>query len=268
MNSGRPAIVGILNLTEDSFSDGGLYLDPAAALERAENLIAAGAAVLDLGAASSHPDAQPVAGAEEIRRLAQVLPALRAAGRVLSVDSCRPEVQEFALEHEVAYLNDIKGFAHPELYPRLARATCRLVVMYSVLGAERAGREVTDPERVFADQLGFFDQRVDALRAAGVARDRLILDPGMGFFLGANPETSLFMLRKLPALRERYDLPLYVSVSRKSFLGTLTGRSIQERAPATLAAELFAARRGVAYLRTHEPAPLRDALLVQERLEA
>ena len=262
-----PLLFGIVNLTEDSFSDGGRFLRPDAALEHARELFGSGADVLDLGAASSHPDSLPVSAEEEIRRLEPVIDELGRESVPLSVDSCQPEVQAFALKRDVAYLNDIKGFADDGIYPELARARSKLVVMFSILGGQRAVREVTDPVRVFASLLEFFEERIDALRTAGVARDRLILDPGMGFFLGSNPETSLYVLSRLGELRQRHGLPVFVSVSRKSFLGAVTGREVAERGPATLAAELFAARRGADCIRTHEPGALRDALLVQERLD-
>ena len=263
----RPAIVGIVNLTEDSFSDGGRFVEPAAALAHARRLLADGADVVDLGAASSHPDAKPVPPAEEIARLAPVVDALRAEGASLSIDSFAPETQAWALARDVDYLNDIAGFGEPELYPDLARSETRLIVMHSIQRRGRAVRERTDPRAVLAGIDAFFAERVAALEAAGVARERLVLDPGMGFFLGADPEPSLAVLRALPALRERFGLPLLVSVSRKSFLGAVTGRGVEERGAATLAAELFAVRSGVDYVRTHDVRALADALAVTRVLE-
>ncbi len=263
----NPEIVGIVNVTADSFSDGGCFLDPLAALAHARGLVADGAAVIDVGPASSRPGAQPILVADEIRRLEGVVPALVAAGVVVSVDSFQPDTQRWALGQGVAWLNDIQGFPHPELYPELARATCRLVVMHSVQRLGPATRVAVDPDAVWDGMLAFFDERLAALVAAGVAAERLIVDPGMGQFLGTGPEASVRVLRQLPALRARWGRPILVSVSRKSFLGNLTGRPVPERGPATLAAELFAAGQGVDYVRTHDVRALRDALAVLAALE-
>lgn len=255
-----PRIVGIVNITEDSFSDGGRYLSSEAAIEHARRLLADGADVVELGAASSHPDAKRVSPDEEIARLAPVIEVLRDDRAALSVDSWQPETQRYALQCGVDYLNDVRGFPNQSLYSELAEHPCKLVVMHSV--AARGTRDATEPESVL-DSIGqFFASRVQALEAAGIARERLILDPGMGYFLGGNPESSFRVLSELQLLRSRYGVPFLVSVSRKSFLRAAVGRSMQEIGPATLAAELFAAWQGVEYLRTHEVRPLRDALTV------
>jgi dihydropteroate synthase type 2 len=258
-------ILGILNITDDSFFDGGKYLAPATAIAQGRALAADGAGVLDIGAASSNPDSTGVAPDVEIARLQAVLPAL--AGVPLSIDTFSLPVQRWALAQRVAYLNDIQGFADPALYPELAASQARLIVMHSVQARGAATRVDVPPDAIMDRLFRFFDARLQALEDAGVARARLILDPGMGFFLGTDPETSFTVLRRLPALKARYGLPLLVSVSRKSFLRRLTGRSAQDSGPASLAAELFAIRQGADYIRTHAPGPLRDALLLQEALE-
>jgi dihydropteroate synthase type 2 len=261
-----PTIFGILNVTADSFSDGGRYLDPAAALARAEALIAAGADVLDIGAASSNPDAACVPSDVEIARLAPLVARAREKGWAVSIDSFAPETQNWALDHEVAYLNDIQGFPDAGIYPRLARANAKLVVMHAVGAAGRAGRPDTDPATIMGRIHDFFDRRIVALTAAGIARERLILDPGMGFFLGSDPAVSLSVLKRLPELKAAFGLPLLVSVSRKSFLRKLTGRAVADIAPATLAAELFVANHGADIIRTHEPSFLCDALTIWRHL--
>jgi dihydropteroate synthase type 2 len=251
-------ILGILNITDDSFSDGGKYLAPEAALAHADSLLADGADIIDIGAASSHPDAVLVSPELEIARLASVIPALHDSGASLSVDSFVPQVQAFALEQGVDYLNDIHGFAEPVLYPALAQARTRLIVMHAVQGDGIATRVDVAPEAIFDRILAFFEQRLTALTNAGIARERLILDPGMGFFLGTDPRTSLTVLERLPELAEAFDLPILVSVSRKSFLKALPG----SRDEAGVAAEMFAVAQGADYIRTHAPAPLRDGLKV------
>jgi dihydropteroate synthase type 2 len=262
-----PKIFGILNITEDSFSDGGRYLDPVTAIATARRLAAEGADVVDIGAASSNVTAKPVAPDEEIRRLAPVIAALKETGIAISVDSFALETQRFALAAGVDFLNDIEGFPDPALYPALAASDCRLVVMHAVHGRGRAQAIDVPASDIWPRITKFFASRIAALEAAGIARRQLILDPGMGFFLGSGPAASLRVLAGLDRLKRDFALPVLVSMSRKSFLGAVTGRrDPAERGAATLAAELYAAAKGVDYIRTHNPGALRDALLVTAAL--
>jgi dihydropteroate synthase len=258
-----PCLLGIVNITEDSFSDGGQYLDPSNAIAHARALVAAGAEIIDLGAAASNVDAQPVSATEEIRRLDPVMTALAAEGTTISVDSFLPEVQRFAIASGVAFLNDIQGFPDLSFYPELAAASCRLVVMHAVQGRGRARRVELAADQVWDRIQHFFDERLAALERGGIARERLILDPGMGFFLSNRPEASLRVLARLDRLKRDFGLPVLVSVSRKSFLRAITGRaSALEMGAATLAAEIYAAERGADYIRTHDPGALADALKI------
>lgn len=268
MSRTPPAIIGIVNITDDSFSDGGRYRDPEAAIRHARTLLAAGADLVELGPASSHPDAAPVPAAEEIRRLDPVITALQAEDAAIAIDSFLPETQRYAIRRGVAMLNDIQGFPDPALYPDLAAAGCRLVVMHAVHGRGRARRIAVAEDEVWDRILRFFAARIAGLTAAGIARERLILDPGMGFFLSSRPEASLRVLANLGRLADAFGLPVLVSVSRKSFLRALAGRSVAEIGATTLAAELYAARAGAAYIRTHDAAALRDALNVLGAIEA
>jgi dihydropteroate synthase type 2 len=255
-------ILGILNITADSFSDGGKYLAPDAALAHAASLMDDGADILDIGAASSNPDAVAVAPEVEIARLQSVIPLLKEKGVPLSIDSFATGVQRWALAQGVDYLNDIHGFSDPDFYPELASSAARLIVMHMVQEKGVAVRTDVPPEEILGRVTRFFDARIAALEKAGVARDRLILDPGMGQFVGRDPENSLILLRRLPDLRARYDLPLLISVSRKGFLRKLTGQPVERAGAATLAAELFADAQGADYIRTHAPAALRDGVKV------
>jgi dihydropteroate synthase type 2 len=259
-------ILGILNITADSFSDGGKYLEPGAALFHAQALGQSGADIVDIGAASSHPDAEAVAPEVEIARLELVVPELKEKGLSLSIDSFATEVQRWALDQGVDYLNDIHGFADAALYPELARSKAKLIVMHMVQPRGVAVRTDVPRGEVFDRVTAFFDDRIKALTDAGIARDRLILDPGMGQFLGSDPENSWIILRRLPELRARYGLPLLVSVSRKGFLRKLVNRPAAEAGAASLAAELFAEAQGADYIRTHAPGPLRDGLKVLKTL--
>ena len=265
----RPLLVGIVNITEDSFSDGGRFIDPAAAIAHARGLAQDGADIVELGAAASNITANPVSPAEEIRRLDPVIAALAGSGTPLSVDTFQPQVQRYALARGVDYLNDIHGFPDAAIYPELAAADCRLVVMHAVQAEGRAARVELTADEVWQRIETFFAGRIARLEAAGIARQRLILDPGMGFFLSSRPEASLRVLARLDRLRQRFGLSVMVSVSRKSFLAAITGREAPaERGAATLAAELYAAARGAAYIRTHDPAALSDALKVADALDA
>jgi dihydropteroate synthase type 2 len=259
-------IFGILNATEDSFSDGGKYLSPDAAVWRAHQLLSDGADVLDLGAAASNPDAIHVPPQEEIRRLEAIVHAI--APEKISIDSFAPETQAWALTKNVAWLNDIQGFPEPALYKDIARSDVRLVVMHNVAPRGQAQRIDTDPATIFDRLFAFFDDRLSALERAGIARARMVIDPGMGFFLGTDPEVSLTVLRRLDELKARYRLPLLVSVSRKSFIRKLANVGVAEAGPATLAAELHAATKGADWLRTHDVAALKRALAVWAALHA
>ena len=255
-------IFGILNITDDSFSDGGQFLDADAAIAHAELLAASGADVIDIGAASSNPNAAAVPPALEMARLGAVIPALQERGLKLSIDSFSPIVQRWALEQGVDWLNDINGFPDDALYPALAKSRCSLVVMHMVQeGGIAVGMDVPTSE-IFTRITRFFDHRIASLTAAGIARERLVLDPGMGFFLGSAAENSFEVLRRLPELKKRYGLPLLISVSRKSFLRGGRPPGGAETLGATLAAEFFAEANGADMIRTHAPGPLRQGLKV------
>jgi dihydropteroate synthase type 2 len=262
----HPSIFGILNITEDSFSDGARFLDPEAALAHAHTLIADGADALDIGAASSNPSSEPVPPYLEIGRLAPIVLVAKERGWKVSIDSFASETQLWALDEGVAYVNDIQGFPDTSIYPHLASAASKLIVMHAVQGLGRAQKIDTDPATIMGRIADFFDLRIEALTQAGVARDRLILDPGMGLFVGTRPQVSLTVLRRLPQLKSAFGLPILVSVSRKSFLRKLVGRGVAEIGPGTLAAELYASLHGADIIRTHEPKPLRDALTIWSQI--
>nr|WP_232381251.1 dihydropteroate synthase [Escherichia coli] len=213
-------IFGIVNITSDSFSDGGRYLAPDAAIAQARKLMAEGADVIDLGPASSNPDAAPVSSDTEIARIAPVLDALKADGIPVSLDSYQPATQAYALSRGVAYLNDIRGFPDAAFYPQLAKSSAKLVVM---LGARRAGRSARGTRwRHHGSHCGVLDARIAALTGAGIKRNRLVLDPGMGFFLGL-PRNPLSVLARFDELRLRFDLPVLCLFRANPFCA-LTGR--------------------------------------------
>jgi len=261
-------LFGILNCTEDSFSDGGRYLDPDEAIRHARHLAAAGAHVIDVGAASSRPDAREVPPEIEIARLGPVLHALQRLGLAASVDSFSPQVQRWALGQHVQFLNDVCGFPDASLYPALAAADVQLVVMFSVDGKGPATRADVPDSDITERVEAFFDQRLAAFKAAGIARERIILDPGMGYFLGRRPEASFRVLHEIDRLKKRYGLPVLISLSRKSFVRHLAQVQLADASAASLAAELFAVMKGADMIRTHEPGSLHQALAVWQALEA
>jgi len=272
--SAETRIAGIVNITEDSFSDGGRYLDSARAIEHARCLLRDGASLIDLGPASSHPDSADVGSELEIERLAPVVEVLRADEVDFGVDSFETATQRFAIAQGAQWLNDIQGFADESFWAELAEASCDLVVMHSIQERGRATRKESDARAIEDRVVAFFDQRIRGLEKAGVAVERIVLDPGMGFFLGASPEPSIEMLRAIPRLRAAFGCRVLISVSRKSFLGAIcadpeTGevRATGDRQAATLAAELFAARAGADWIRTHDAKSLADALRTTARLE-
>ena len=259
-------IFAIVNVTEDSFSDGGRYLAPEAAIAHARKLAGEGADAIDLGAASSNPDAIAVAPEVEIARLAPVIEALKRDGVQISVDTFAPEVQRWALAQGVDYLNDVRGFPDADIYPALAASSAKLIVMHSVAERGPATRIRVAAEALMDRILSFFESRIAALTSAGVARERLIIDPGMGLFLGTDKYASFTVLRGIPQLKRAFGLPVLISVSRKSFLRRLTGKAPLESGPASLAAELFAAQQGADCIRTHDPGALKDALTIWQAL--
>ncbi|WP_432058219.1 dihydropteroate synthase [Streptomyces sp. bgisy022] len=268
MGTGRPLLVGIVNITADSFSDGGRFLAAEEAVAHARLLRSKGADVIELGPAASHPGAQQVSAVEEIRRLADVMDQLVAESVPVSVDSFLPETQRFAAARGAAYLNDIQGFPDPAWYEELAGSGCRLIVMHSVQRRGPATKVMTDATEVGKGIEEFFAERLAALETAGISRERLVIDPGLGYFLGTEVEPSLRVLASLEQLKARFDVPVLVSPSRKSFLRALTGTSLPGIGPATVAAELYAAWHGADYIRTHDVAALHDALTVFNALEA
>lgn len=265
-------IVGIVNITRDSFSDGGRYLEPGAALGHAETLLQCGADIIELGARSSHPDSADVTPDEEIARLTPVVGDLVARGALISIDTTSAAVMRVMAQRGAGLLNDINGFRDPEALAAAAGCSAQLVVMHATSAGQRATRNAATARPILDLISAFFEERIATLTAAGIARERLILDPGMGYFLGADPATSLEALAALDRLRG-FGLPLLVSVSRKSFLGATLGspvapRAVAERGAATLAAELWAMEQGATFIRTHDVRGLHDGIRIWQALRA
>ncbi len=262
-----PKILGILNITSDSFSDGGLFLQTDKAIAHASELLESGADIIDVGAASSNPNTNPVSTQEEIARLKPVISFLKEKKSAISVDTFNPEVQRFCMQQDVDYLNDIQGFPYSEIYPELAASNCKLIIMHSVQRIGAATIVETNPREVFDSMIIFFQKRIKDLIIAGIPKERLILDPGMGHFLGSNPDSSIFILKNIEKIKSEFNLPVLIGVSRKSFLGNITGNpNPKDRGAATLATELYTAQHGADYIRTHDVRALNDGLKVLENL--
>jgi dihydropteroate synthase type 2 len=260
------AMVGILNLTDDSFSDGGRFLEPAAAIAQGERLLADGADWLDLGAESSNPQGHPVPAEVELGRLSPIIAHFVRQGARLSIDTHKPAVMRAVLDQGAAMINDITGLRDPAAVAVLASSSVPVVIMHARNPGPRASQERRPWEGLIEEIAAFFQERLATLAAAGIARERLVLDPGMGFFLGNTPEPSLEVLGRL---RELAALgPLYISTSRKSFIGAVLGRGPGERAAGTLGTELWSLCQGASFVRTHEVRPLADAWKMWTAIQA
>lgn len=257
-------ILGILNLTRDSFSDGGRYLAPDQALAHARQMIADGANIIDIGAESTHPDAEDVPADEEIARLTPIIEALRADDVRISVDTHKPSVMRAVLALGVEFINDVTALRDPAAVAAVRDSSARLIIMHSTATGARAAPPDVSEFEIIEPIVTFFLYRVRELAAAGINHRRFILDPGMGLFLSRDPATSLTVLRNLDRLA-MMRRPLCVSTSRKSFIGAVLGtpavpRPVDQRSAGTLATELWAVLNGVEYIRTHDVRALHDAL--------
>lgn len=259
----RPLLMGIVNLTPDSFSGDGLANDTARALAHARQQIDAGADLLDIGAESSRPGAVPTAEDEELGRLLPVLEALNGCGIPISVDTYKPAVMRAALAHGASMINDIYALRVPGAIAAVADSDCAICLMH-MQGAPLSMQEQPAYQDVASEVRAFLRTRVTAARAAGIAANRLVLDPGFGF--GKTLQHNLELLRAIADLS--FDgLPLLAGVSRKSMLGALTGRPVGSRLPASLAAALLAVQRGAKILRVHDVAETSDALAIWQAVD-
>jgi dihydropteroate synthase len=257
----RPLVMGILNVTPDSFSDGGRFVSRDAALARAEQMLADGADMIDIGGESTRPGAPPVPLDEELERVVPIVEALRAMRVPLSVDTYKPAVMRAVLEAGADMINDIWGLRREGALDAVKDSNCGLCVMH-MLGEPRT-MQLHDPvyEDVVADVRAFFAERVATLAHAGIAAARVSLDPGFGF--GKTVEHNYALLAHLTGtLPAGANFPLLAGMSRKSMLGAVTGRGAGERLAASVAGAVCAAERGAAIIRVHDVAETVDALKV------
>ena len=252
---GHPIVMGVLNVTPDSFSDGGRFLAPAAAIEQARLLAADGADILDLGAESTRPygDARAVPAEEELRRLAPVLPAVAALGVPLSIDTMKAEVADWALAHGASIVNDVWGLQRDRDLARVVAAQrVPVIIMHN--------RESADPSiDIMTDIVAYFARSLEIAEGAGIARKKIVLDPGIGF--GKTPEQSLVAIARLAELKS-FGLPLLVGASRKRFIDSVSPAPPHRRLGGSIAAHLLAVAGGATIIRTHDVAETVQALRV------
>lgn len=258
----RPRIMAIINATPDSFSGDGLSRDIDAAMRHAEVAIAAGAHLLDLGGESTRPGAQPVSVQEELDRVIPLVERLVEAPVPVSVDTLKPEVMRAALAAGASMINDINGFRAPGAVDAIRDSAAGLCVMH-MQGAPRSMQSAPQYCDVLSDVCDFLGQRVEALVGEGVRVGRILLDPGFGF--GKTLEHNVALMRGMSRFVET-GLPVLVGVSRKSMLGAITGRPVESRMVASVAAALMAVERGARIVRVHDVEATRDALAVWEAI--
>jgi len=260
-----PRVMGILNVTPDSFSDGGRFLTPDAALRHAERLVNEGADVLDVGGESTRPGAAPVSLDEESARVLPLIERLRAEFDVpVSIDTSKPELMRLAVAAGANLVNDVSALTAPCAIEMLAALDVPVCLMH-MQGEPRTMQQTPQYGDVVADILDYLSDRVAACEAGGISRQRLLVDPGFGF--GKTLQHNLEVLSRLREL-DRLGLPLLVGLSRKSMLGRLTGRPVDERLAASVAAAVVAVERGAQILRVHDVAATVDALQVWQAVTA
>ncbi|MCP5328595.1 MAG: dihydropteroate synthase [Sinobacteraceae bacterium] len=250
--------MGVLNVTADSFADGGRYLDLGAAIERAERMVADGAAIVDVGGESTRPGAAPVPLDEELRRVLPVVRHLAEVPVVVSVDTSKPEVMRAAIDAGAGLVNDVRALQAPGALEAVARGGAGICLMH-MQGEPATMQQAPAYGDVVTEVKAFLEARVQACTAAGIGAERICVDPGFGF--GKTLEHNLQLLRALPQLGVA-GRPVLVGLSRKSMLGALIRRPVEERLAGSLALALWALQGGARIIRTHDVGPTRDALSV------
>lgn len=255
----KPLVMGVLNVTPDSFSDGGQYHSLDLALSHAEQMIAEGVDMIDIGGESSRPGAQPLPLEEELRRVMPILYALRDCGKPISVDTYKPQVMREAIAAGADMINDINGFRAPGALEAVGDSDCGMCIMHMQSDPQtmQVRPHYQDP---VAEVTAFLRERIEAMEQAGVARHRLCIDPGFGF--GKTLEHNLLLLKNIGQIGRALDLPLLAGLSRKSMIGMITGKPVERRLAGSLAAALAAAAQGAHILRVHDVADTVDALKV------
>ena len=260
----RPLVMGVVNITPDSFSDGGMFADTERAIAHAQRLIGEGVDILDLGGESTRPGAAPVSLEVERRRVLPVLEALASGGVPVAVDTRKPELMREAIAAGAAMINDVTALSGPGALAAVARAPVAVCLMH-MQGDPATMQSNPDYRDVVREVRDFLAQRVAVAEAAGIARNRIVVDPGFGF--GKTVEHNLALLRSLSEFSSLGGA-LLAGLSRKAMLGKLTGREPRERVHASVAAALLAVQNGAHIVRVHDVAATRDALAVWQAVKA
>jgi dihydropteroate synthase len=259
----RPLVMGIVNVTPDSFSDGGRHWQRDAAIAHAQQLIAEGADMLDIGGESTRPGAQPVSVQEEMDRVLPVIESLRGASVPVSIDTCKPQVMQAAIAAGVQMVNDINALQGATAMNVVAAGNVAVCLMHKQ-GNPQTMQLQPDYQNVVSEVSDFLRDRIAAVEVAGIGRNRIVIDPGFGF--GKTLAHNLALLRELATLTE-LGVPILAGLSRKSMLGALTGQDVGQRLPASIAAALIAVQRGAAIVRVHDVRATVDALKVWQAVE-
>jgi len=254
----RPRVMGIVNVTADSFSDGGRFLEARAAIAHGRRLAAEGADIVDVGGESTRPGAAPVALDEELARVLPVVEALAREGIAVSVDTMKPEVMRAAIAAGAAMVNDVNGFRAPGAIDAVAASKAHACVMH-MKGTPRTMQVEPSYEDVVGEVAAFLAERARALEGAGVGQDRIVVDPGFGF--GKTREHNVALMRGLPAIAA-LGYPVLVGLSRKRTIGDITGRPAPERVAGSVAAAVVAVQNGASIVRVHDVRETVDALKV------
>ena len=263
LDMSRPRIMGIVNVTPDSFSDGGKHDSLVAAVAHAKSLIVAGADIIDIGGESTRPMATPVSVEEELSRVIPVIIALRNCDAVISVDTRNPQVMQAAILAGAQMINDVQALQAPGAVSLVSQTNVAVCIMH-MQGQPDSMQQQANYEDVVTTVYDFLQQRIAVLLTAGIARERIVIDPGYGF--GKQLQHNLQLLKHL-SIFTQLGLPILVGMSRKAMLGALTGRLVHEREAAGLAAHLYAISQGANILRVHDVAACRDALTVWQAIE-
>jgi dihydropteroate synthase len=258
LEAGRPLIMGIVNLTDDSFSGDGLADDAKRGIESALRQVEYGADIIDLGAESSRPGAKTIPAEQELSRLIPVIKAIRECGVPISVDTTKPKVMEAVLGAGVDMINDIRALSEPGALEVIKQSSAAVCLMH-MQGTPDTMQNAPHYDDVVEEVLRFLARRADQLVSAGIDRQRICIDPGFGF--GKSLAHNIELLRNLSTFAD-LDLPVLVGMSRKSMLGMITGRAVEAREPAGIAAHVLAVLGGAGILRVHDVATTRDALAV------
>lgn len=257
--SSRPLVMGILNITPDSFSDAGKYHALDSAISHAEEMIAAGVDIIDIGGESTRPGSQAVSLQDELDRVMPLVYALRDCGKPLSIDTYKPEVMREAIAAGADMINDINGFRAPGALEAVAEADCALCIMHMQKDPQSMQLK-PEYENVVADVTAFLCERIAAAEQMKIVRDRLCIDPGFGF--GKSLAHNIALLKNIGQLQTTLDLPVLAGLSRKSMIGALLDKPVERRMAGSLAGALACVAQGARIVRVHDVAETVDALTV------